>query len=199
MPRAAVGFRPVTQDASHLRQRFNVIDDGRLAPQAALGREGRFGCRHSAPAFNGSDHRGFLTANERSRAFHDINPHLLAAAQNVVAQDALPSPRPSQLCACGARPAGTPRERKCSPSSAPMARAAIIRPSRTLCGLPSITLRSMKAPGSPSSPLQITYFLAEFCTRAASHLRPVGNPPPPRPRRPDLRINSQMACGSISR
>ena len=37
----------------------------------------------------GSDHRGFLTANEGSRAFHDVNPHLLAAAENVVAQSAL--------------------------------------------------------------------------------------------------------------
>ena len=39
----------------------------------------------------------------------------------------------------------------------------------------------MKAPGSPSSPLQTMYFFALFCLRAPSHLRPAGNPPPPRP------------------
>ena len=38
---------------------------------------------------------------------------------------------------------------------APIAKAAMIMPSITECGLPSSTERSMKAPGSPSSPLQM--------------------------------------------
>ena len=55
----------------------------------------------------------------------------------------------------------------------------------------------MNAPGSPSSALQMTYFLALWRTRATSHLRPVGKPPPPRPRRPDLLISTQIASGAI--
>ena len=45
------------------------------------------------------------------------------------------------------------------PSSEPMAYAQISIPSSTACGSPSRTERSMKAPGSPSSALQMTYFL----------------------------------------
>src|ERR1035437_9212224 len=61
-----------------------------------------------------------------------------------------------------------------------------------------MTERFMNAPGSPSSPLQMTYFFGEFCIRAASHLRPVGKPPPPRPRNPDSRTILQISSGDIS-
>ena len=43
----------------------------------------------------------------------------------------------------------------------------------------------MKAPGSPSSALQIMYFGRPGALRQNSHLVPVGKPAPPRPRRPD--------------
>ena len=46
------------------------------------------------------------------------------------------------------------------PLSAAMARDAMIMPSTTLCGSPSMMPMSMKAPGSPSSPLQIRYFFS---------------------------------------
>ena len=84
------------------------------------------------------------------------------------------------------------------PSSAPMARAAISMPSRTRCGFPSITLRSMKAPGSPSSPLQMTYFRGPGCFRVRCHLRPVGNPPPPRPRNPASETRSHTASALMA-
>ena len=45
----------------------------------------------------------------------------------------------------------------------------MIRPSRTLCGLPSSRLRSMKAPGSPSSPLTMTYLGSPGALRVVSH------------------------------
>ena len=47
-------------------------------------------------------------------------------------------------------------------------------PSRTRCGSSSITLRSMNAPGSPSSPLQMTYFWREVALATVFHFRPVG-------------------------
>ena len=53
----------------------------------------------------------------------------------------------------------------------------------------------MNAPGSPSSALQITYFGVVFERRANSHLRPVLNPAPPRPRSPasvTVRITSSF-------
>ena len=57
-------------------------------------------------------------------------------------------------------------------------------PSITRCGSLSITPRSMKAPGSPSSPLQMMYFCAPGASAANFHFWPVGNPAPPRPRSP---------------
>ena len=65
-----------------------------------------------------------------------------------------------------------------------LANAPSNMPSMTRCGSPSSTERSMKAPGSPSSALQTRYF-GVFCwARVSCHLRPVGKPPPPRPRSP---------------
>ena len=52
----------------------------------------------------------------------------------------------------------------------------------------------MKAPGSPSSPLAITYRGAGW-RRARAHLRPVGKPAPPRPRRPEAEIRSTTSSG----
>ena len=43
----------------------------------------------------------------------------------------------------------------------------------------------MKAPGSPSSALQITYLSVPAAALANFHFAPVGNPPPPRPRSPE--------------
>ena len=57
----------------------------------------------------------------------------------------------------------------------------------------------MKAPGSPSSPLQTTYLVSEFCFRTLSHFRPAGKPPPPRPRRPEVRISWQISSPVISK
>ena len=71
----------------------------------------------------------------------------------------------------------------------------MIIPSITEWGFPSSTERSMNAPGSPSSALQMTYLGSPLALRHVSHLTPVGNPPPPRPRSPDLLISSMIRSG----
>ena len=71
--------------------------------------------------------------------------------------------------------------------------------SMTLWGSPSSTLRSMNAPGSPSSALQQTYFSTlPRSAQASCHLRPVGKPPPPRPRRPESSTTWMTSSGVIS-
>ena len=53
----------------------------------------------------------------------------------------------------------------------------------------------MNAPGSPSSPLQMTYFGEPAARRVRSHFVAVGNPAPPRPRRPDDRTRAITSSG----
>ena len=55
----------------------------------------------------------------------------------------------------------------------------------------------MNAPGSPSSPLQMTYFTSPGDCCANFHLAPVGKPAPPRPRSPESSISTTIASGVI--
>ena len=55
-------------------------------------------------------------------------------------------------------------------------------------------MRSAKVPLSPSSALQTMYFCGALASAATvRHLMPVGNPAPPRPRRPDCTTSSTIA------
>jgi len=47
-----------------------------------------------------------------------------------------------------------------------------------------MSARFMKAPGSPSEQLQITYLGVPAAPRQICHFRQVGKPAPPRPRSP---------------
>ena len=170
----------------HMGQRLNVVDDRRLAPQPALRRERRLGPRHAALAFDRGDHRRLFAADKCARAFHHLAAQRQAGAEDVLAQE---SARFRVLTAPahaldGQRVFGADVDAASRPRRWRARRSSALR--CTLCGLPSITLRFMNAPGSPSSPLQITYFFVGFWIRAASHLRPVGKPPPPRPRKPGV-------------
>ena len=55
----------------------------------------------------------------------------------------------------------------------------------------------MNAPGSPSSPLQITYLTSPGCRRTARHFCPLGNPAPPRPRKPDFSMAAMSCSGRM--
>ncbi len=71
-------------------------------------------------------------------------------------------------------------------------------PSITACGSPSMIEASMKAPGSPSSPLQIRYFWSLVEAAANFHFWPVGKPAPPRPRMPEASTSSTTHSGVFS-
>ncbi len=62
---------------------------------------------------------------------------------------------------------------------------AMVMPSTSVNGSPSISMRSENVPESPSSALQTTYFGAADWSCTVFHLMPVGNAAPPRPRRPE--------------
>ena len=66
-------------------------------------------------------------------------------------------------------------------------------PPPRLKGSPSRTLRSMNAPGSPSSALQRTYLRSPLALAVNCHFRPVGKPAPPRPRRPEFFTSSMTS------
>src|SRR5690349_2731719 len=70
------------------------------------------------------------------------------------------------------------------PSSAPTASMPSSMPSSTRCGWVARISRSLNVPGSDSSALQITYVGVFSWAATRSHLRPVGKPAPPMPRRP---------------
>ena len=76
------------------------------------------------------------------------------------------------------------------PCFAPIAYPAIAIASNTAFGSPSNILLSMKAPGSPSSALQHTYFTSPFASFANFHFLPVGKPAPPLPLIPEFNITS---------
>ena len=70
---------------------------------------------------------------------------------------------------------------------APTANAAISAPSSTRYGSRRRIMRSLNEPGSPSAAFTTTVVgsASEALAATVCHLRPVGNPAPPRPRSPD--------------
>src|SRR5262245_55539393 len=83
------------------------------------------------------------------------------------------------------------------PLLAPIAYAAMHRPSIVRCGSSINRMRSLKVPGSDSSALQMTYFGELSAFAPPSHLIPVGNAAPPRPTRPVALISATTSSGFI--
>ena len=71
-------------------------------------------------------------------------------------------------------------------------------PSISAKGSPSISMRSAKVPESPSSALATMNLRRRAASAAVFHLMPVGNPAPPRPRRPDAVTSATVAAGPSS-
>ena len=68
-----------------------------------------------------------------------------------------------------------------------MANEAMASPSSTRYGSWRSSARSLNVPGSPSAALQTANRRPGPASRMPVHFRPVGKPPPPRPRKPDGR------------
>ena len=71
------------------------------------------------------------------------------------------------------------------PVRAPVSTPARIMPSITMCGRCVSMKRSLNVPGSLSSALHTIYFSVPGACRTSCHFDSVGNPAPPRPRRPE--------------
>ena len=72
-------------------------------------------------------------------------------------------------------------------------------PSSIIWGSPSMITRSLKVPGSLSSALQQRYVGLSESFGTKPHLRPVGNPAPPRPLRLESLTNWIRPSGLDSR
>ncbi len=151
----------VADDRGDVGEGLDVVDERRTAPQTRDGRVRRARAAAAAAALDRRDQRGLLAADERAGA----EPHLDLEARTRCR--AMPSPEvagPAGLADRLAQPADHERVlgrgSRRSPRWPRRRRPAIAMPSSTRCGSLSRTLRSMNAPGSPSSALQMTYFLS---------------------------------------
>src|ERR1051325_10846528 len=79
----------------------------------------------------------------------------------------------------------------------PSAKEEMIIPSTRMCGLCSMRNLSLKVPGSDSSALQTKWRGIPGGFAIKLHFIPVGNPAPPRPRRPDFFTSSTISSGFI--
>ncbi len=71
VPRALNHSGAAVDERRQVGQRLDVVDDRRLAEQAADGRERRARTRHAAAALDAVDQRGLFAADERPGAHLD--------------------------------------------------------------------------------------------------------------------------------
>ena len=76
-------------DHRHVGEGLDVVDDGRLTPQAAFGGIGRPHARLAALAFDRVDQRRLLAADEGAGAEADFQVEVEARAEDVLAQQAV--------------------------------------------------------------------------------------------------------------
>ena len=80
---------------------------------------------------------------------------------------------------------------------APAAKAAMMTPSISVCGVFVMSSRSLNVPGSDSSALH-TRYLSIVPAGMNETLRPMAKPAPPRPRTLDASSSSVICCGCIA-
>ena len=80
---------PCSHDPRHVGQRLDVVDDRRLAEQAADGRERRPRPRHAAAPLDAVDQRRFLAAHERAGALLDDDLEAEAGVEDVLPEQAV--------------------------------------------------------------------------------------------------------------
>ena len=96
--RAELGeFRAAHRDdVLHVAERLDVVDDGRAHVEPEHGREiRRLDARIGPLAFERFDEAGFLAADVSARAAMDVNLQIVAAAENVLAEEILRAAPPS--------------------------------------------------------------------------------------------------------
>ena len=76
------------QDDGDIREGFDVVDDGRLAPETLDGGEWRLRDGHAAVAFDGLEKGRLFAADEGACAQTDFNIKIEAGAEDVVAHEA---------------------------------------------------------------------------------------------------------------
>ncbi len=84
---AFVPLDAVGEDRRHVRERFHIVDAGRLAPYARARREWRFGARVSATPFQRVDQRRLFAADVAARAGVHDQFEVKAGAENILAEE----------------------------------------------------------------------------------------------------------------
>ena len=79
--------RATKEDVGNTGQRLGVIDDGGSAPESDDSREGRPDSRDAALAFQRFHQCGFFTDLIRARATVPVNVEIVAAAEDILAQE----------------------------------------------------------------------------------------------------------------
>ena len=82
------GGSAFADDERNLREGFDVVDAGRLAPKTFDGREGRTGTRHAALTLDGVKQGGLFAADERAGAKTEMGAEGEVGAKDVVAEQA---------------------------------------------------------------------------------------------------------------
>ncbi len=75
--------------------------------------------------------------------------------------------------------------------------AAMMTPSIRVCGVAIMSGMSLQVPGSDSSALTTRYLGFGLSCGMKLHFMPVGNPAPPRPRRPESLTRVMRSSGAI--
>ena len=193
-PRLEPAGRPVPRvaepgDEGRVGEALDVLDERRPAPHAVLRDARRRRGRPGVPAVDVVDRRRCLAGHVADRV-----PSRCASAGGVsvspLVEGAADQPRP--------RPRAPSRCRRRSRRRRRPRRPGRPRRSRGAAGSPS-GRGPFRCAGSPSAPFATTTARPSLRSASARHLRPTGNPAPPRPSRPlasSSAMRSRVAAGA---